>query len=490
MRASALSFFLLPLLILLAGASVQAHALGQDARFYPDEALFSTFARHAALNGDWLLHGNLDKTPLSIYASALSMQFVAVKVKNGVLDFDIRAGEFAARLPGALASLLLIATAYALALELYRDRLVAAWTAALTAFSPFVALYGASAFTDPLMVALGMMGVLLAARGRWLASGMLLALAFASKQQAVLLIPLAILLGWARGRLTGRGLIALILPQIVGFGLLTGWDALRAQPTSLWALAAANNNPARLIYPDEALPRLQTGFTYLRDLLGTPTLVFGIAALVMVAVRRVRDRATLIDRLLLAYIAGYLLLHWLIAFNIYPRYLLLLIVPLALLSARAAGWLWAWLRIRLSAAEGLVIAAALIGSLLTGARGAGESRAQLSEDGTDYSGILDLADTLNAQSLGAVVYDHWLGWELGFYMGQWTDKRRVYYPTPEALVTDALKLNDPAPRYFVAPTGIALDPWLKALQAAGFGVERFYLKEGFQIFRLTPPSGA
>ena len=102
------SFFLL-LLILLAGAAIQFHALVQDVRFYPDEALFSTFARNAALNGDWLLHGDLDKTPLSIYASALSMNFVAAQTRNGVLDFDPRLGEFAARLPGALASIVLIA---------------------------------------------------------------------------------------------------------------------------------------------------------------------------------------------------------------------------------------------------------------------------------------------------------------------------------------------------------------------------------------------
>ena len=111
---------IIPLLIILAGAAIQFHALVQDVRFYPDEALFSTFARNAALNGDWLLHGSLDKTPLSIYASALSMHFVAASVQNGVLDFDPRLGEFAARLPGALASIVLTAIVYVLAQRLYR----------------------------------------------------------------------------------------------------------------------------------------------------------------------------------------------------------------------------------------------------------------------------------------------------------------------------------------------------------------------------------
>ncbi|HLU11718.1 MAG TPA: hypothetical protein VK003_18735, partial [Oceanobacillus sp.] len=71
MKQNQALFFLV--LILLVGVALRIHALGQDRRFHPDEALYSTFARSAALNGDWLLHGSLDKPPLTIYASALSM---------------------------------------------------------------------------------------------------------------------------------------------------------------------------------------------------------------------------------------------------------------------------------------------------------------------------------------------------------------------------------------------------------------------------------
>jgi len=197
----------------------------------------------------------------------------------------------------------------------------------------------------------------------------------------------------------------------------------------------------------------------------------------------------LIDVLLLIYILAYLLVNWLVAFNIYPRYLLPLLVPTALLGARASLWLWDWLSKRLSPQEGIVIAGALLLTLASGAHSASESRVGFSEDGRDYSGILALADTLNAQSLGAVIYDHWLGWEMGYYLGQWTDKRRVYYPTPEALVSDALKLHDPAPRYLIAPTDEPLDPWLEALKNGGFTTERVYLQQGFIVYRLTPPAG-
>ncbi len=483
---------IIPLLILLAGAAIQIHALVQDVRFYPDEALFSTFARNAVLNGDWLLHGSLDKTPLSIYASALSMNFVASSVQNGVLNFDPRLGEFAARLPNALASVVLTAVIYLLAQQLYRRPVIAAWAALLVAFSPYTAIYGATAYTDPLMLTFAALALLLAARGKWLWCGIAMALAFASKQQALYLLPLAWALAWALEGLTLRKVAASLAPILAGAAILIGWDGLRAQTTSLFALAEANNTPIGLVAGDQVMQRLTDWLNYGRTLVGTPTIVLAIAALVMVGTktRRKIERAARIDLLLLIYIVGYLLINWLIAFNIYPRYLLPILIPAALLAARSIIWLWAWVKPRLSEQEGVVLAAALVLTLAYSARSSSETRGSLSEDGRDYAGIVALADTLNAQTLGAVVYDHWLGWELGYYMGQWTDKRRVYYPTPDALVADALRLADPAPRYFVAPVGEPTAPWLDALRGAGFAVSQFYEQQSFVVYKLIPPGGA
>ena len=492
-RSSALSpqSSVLLLLVLLAGAAIQLHALAQETRFYPDEALFSTFARHAALNGDWLLHGDLDKTPLSIYASALSMHWIAARAQNDVREFSARTGEFAARLPGAPACGVLVAAVYALAQQLYGKRSISAWAALFAACSPYSAVYGATAYTDSLMLGLAALALLMAARGRLLWSGFWLALAFASKQQALYFLPLALALAWGVDQLNARRLLAFAAPLIAGLVLLTVWDGLRGQADSLWALAAANNNPTRLIRSDEVLPRLTIWLNYARTLVGTPTIVLGAAALAMVGGRVRREvlrREALIDILLLVYVIGYLMLHWLIAFNVYPRYLLPLIIPAALLAARAVVWLWAWLRLRLGAQEGIVLAAALALTLFLGARTASETRGDFSEDGSSYAGMIALATYLNEQSLGAVVYDHWLGWELGYYLGEWTDKRRVYYPTPEALVADALKLDDPAPRYFVAPTHEIVTPWLDALRAAGYTTEQAFQQQGFVVYRLT--SGA
>ncbi|MCC6805436.1 MAG: glycosyltransferase family 39 protein, partial [Anaerolineae bacterium] len=411
----------------------------------------------------------------------------------GVLDFDPRLGEFAARLPGALAMIALTAITYALAWRLYRHRPTAAWAGLLIALSPYSAVYGATAFTDSLMLALAGLAVLQAARGRWLWSGVPLALAFASKPQALYLLPLAWALGWAMDRLTVRRALASLAPLAVGIAAISAWDGLRAQPISLWALAAANNNPARLIRANEVAPRLTLWLNYARTLVGTPTIVLSAAALVMLGGRATtgaRRRASMIDLLLLIFVLAYLLVHWLVAFNVYPRYLLPLLIPATLLGARTVVWLWAWLSQRMSATEGTVLAGALLIALVVGARGAGETRAEFSEDGSDYTGILALADYLNSQPPGAVVYDRWLGWELGFYLGEWTDKRRVYYPTPEALVAGARALDDPAPRYLAAPSRERITPWLDALRNAGFTVEQVYLQQSFAVYRLTPASGA
>ena len=69
---------LIPLLILLAAALARFGVLGEEARFHGDEALFATYARNAAVYGDWMLSGPLDKPPLSLYAMAVSMQFTGV----------------------------------------------------------------------------------------------------------------------------------------------------------------------------------------------------------------------------------------------------------------------------------------------------------------------------------------------------------------------------------------------------------------------------
>ncbi len=480
-------------LILIIGAVIRLHALGQDVRFHPDEALFSTFARHAALNGDWLLHGSLDKPPLAIYASALSMTLFGARVENTILNFDYRVGEFTARLPATFAQIVLVAVVYALTKRLYRNRTVAAWAALFAACSPVAVAFSATAFTDGLMLLFMTLALLAVSRGNWLWSGLWLALAFGSKQQALFYAPLVLALGWALDGLNLRRLAQFAAPIGVGVLLLFLWDAARAQETSLWTLAAANNTIAGLAA--NPLARLGAWTELGRLMLGTPNfLLIGGAVLAVISgvIRRPRHPATLIDTVLALFVLAYIGAHVLITFNVYDRYLLPLVPLVAILGARGGIWLWVQISRILPRGEANVIAAAIALALIIGGWNAAEGNVNVGGDGGNgqrgaYTGIHELADFLNRQSLGAIIYDRWIGWQLGYYLGEWTDKRKVYYPTTEAFIAGALDQTDPAPRYLTAPVDQPIASWLDALRAAGFTVTRVYNAPRFVVYELLPP---
>lgn len=476
---------------------MRLHALGQDVRFHPDEALFSTFARHAALNGDWLLHGALDKPPLAIYANALSMTLFVTRTENTILTFDARAGEFAARLPSTFAHILLIAVVYALAKRLYpADRRVAGWAALFIACSPVAVTFSATAFTDGLMLLFMTLALWSISRASWLWSGVCLALAFASKQQGLFYAPLVIGLGWALYGVTLNRLARLALPVGVAALLVFAWDAARAQTTSLWALAAVNNELSSAVNADQVGARLGAWTELGRLMLGTPTfLLIGAAALSLIirTLREPRERATVIDALLAVYALTYIAAHTLINFNLYDRYLLPLLPLLAILGARGGLWLWRWLSERLPTQEADVIVGVIALILVVGGwNAAGGVNVNVGGDGGNgrrgiYTGIDDVAGFLNSQPLGAIVYDRWLGWQLGYYLGEWTDKRKVYYPTTELLVEGALDQPDPASRYFPAPIDQPIMGWLNALEEANFTVTRVYTSPRFVVYELVPP---
>lgn len=493
MKSSLVKSALAPVVaILLAGTALRFHALVQSGRFQADEALFSTFARAAALNGQWLFPGPLDKPPLALYVSALSMaRLVDSEKPVGLPDLSPRMGEFAARLPGTLAGIALIPLAYAQARALYPARRgVALLAAALVAFSPFAVAFAATAFTDALMLPLLALALAAVARLRWATAGIALGLAFLAKQQALLMLPLAAGIGWAleTRRLWPR-LLRLLAPVAMAVLLLFAWDGARGQSPGVWALAAANNNPWRLLRPEEVWPRLAAWARHGAWLLSPPPVTVALLAVALAAfVARARSfsQARLVDSVLLAYVAGYLLLHWLVAFNTYDRYLLLILLPLALPAARGGDWL-----LRRSP-RSLRLAAMILLAIGLGAGGlaAASRHTPAAEMSRRQAGIDEAAAFLAGRAPGAIIYDHWLGWELDYYLGQWSDKRRVYYPSPTALAAGALRQPDPAPRYFVAPVLQPHDRWLDALRAAGFNVATVYDDTRFVIYELLPPREA
>lgn len=469
-------------LIVLLGAGLRFHALVQDARFHPDEAFFATFARNAAVHGDWWLQGALDKTPLTIYATAVSMHLTAAYITNDdIIEVTPRQGEFAARWPNALAGILLIALVYALMRRIIPAKRQSAYLAALlAALSPYLVAFSATAFTDMLMLVLMVAALLAALRGAPVWSGALLALSVAAKQQGVFYLPLVLLfIGWDWCALRRFG-VAFVL----GVGCLLRWDALRPG-TSVFALASVNNNPERLFVTlAEWWPRLTIWLRHASWILGPPiiTLLLVVGAVWRFAIWQLYRQSSIHGRVVLlwGYIGMYLLGHWLVAFNTYDRYLL----PLAPLLIVAVASVMPKFRPGRAGAMLLtgMFFVMLITALLTAQGGI-----SLGRDGYPrQTEQIALADYLNSQPLGTIIYDYWVGWELDYYSGAWTDKRRVYYPTPQAFQQDAPRNPERAPRYFVVPVGVEASPWLRAMEQAGFtlAVDRDAPTERFTLYRL------
>ena len=560
LRPSALKDRLLLIAVLLIGAWLRIDVLTQAIRFHPDEALFATFARDAAVHGQWMFPGALDKPPLSLYAAALSMHGVGVFTNSkGVLDLDLPTGELAARLPSVWAGIVSIALTYTLARTLTRRRDAALIAALLMALSPFHAAFSATAFTDPLMLACGLASLVMAARGRPLWAGVWLALAVWSKQQGVFLLPLSLWLVMFSHRscptpknphlnpppLTGEDFFAhsatqypsfpsvratdapaveskrdelpttdfyrrgegvkfsfrsgggllvihLLVAFLLGVGLLFVWDAVRASTfdaASLFTQAAVNNNPERaFVRADELLPRLEVWGAYLGTFFGSPLVTMALLLAGLSGLRRVHW-PLLVP--LMVYSAVYLLAHWLVAFNLYDRYLLPVVPLLAVMvGAGLAQGMSALNRVcgRYNGHGSAVSLQVILMLLVAGVMLLSAYPPRYpTDDRPRDAGIIALADHLNDKPLGAILYDPWLGWELGYYLGPWTDKRRVHYPAPEVLAADALLNPDTAPRYFIAPHDHDIRAWLAALESAGFAISSDWDSPRYVAFELIPP---
>jgi hypothetical protein len=115
-------------------------------------------------------------------------------------------------------------------------------------------------------------------------------------------------------------------------------------------------------------------------------------------------------------------------------------------------------------------------------------RPAIGSDKGRYTGIDELANYLNAKPIATVIYDRWLGWQLGYYMGQWTNKRRVYFPTPYALAQGAAALDETGTRYLIAPVWEDVDAWLAGLRAAQFAVLLETRIAQFEVYAIVPPN--
>lgn len=471
---------LLPALVILLGAVLRLSLLGADVRFHPDEALFAAQARLISAQGDWLLRStDLDKPPLTFYIAALSFRLLGPS-------------EFAARLPNVFASILTLAVAYRLGRTLYGDRITASAAVLLLALSPFDLAFAATSFTDIQATLWILAACTLAAHDRWALAGLAATLMIGAKTTALLALPLILALGLARsappewrwGDLQRR-LGRFVAPLAAGIALLLLWDAARA-PRSFWTLGWARNDPGRLIRADELLPRLDSWLEWLGWYTGSPALMALLAALIvawLVLQFGQRSCPAAADWLIAGWAIALLGWYWLVAFNTYDRYLHPLIPCLLLLAARAVRGLLRALRLRQGTQAALILALGL--AVLPGTARALRGETPVGGDHGQHTGIDRLAAYLAAELPGAVLYDHWLGWELAYYLGANPPLEVRYAAQPEQLSDDLRGARSAS--YFVAPSPEAAARWIAVLARAAIAAKPVYhdAERGFVVYRLS-----
>ena len=193
------------------------------------------------------------------------------------------------------------------------------------------------------------------------------------------------------------------------------------------------------------------------------------------------DRVHRYHKLFLLSIIIFGVIHCVFNFNLYERYLLL-IAPLVVILV--SGGLTS---LSMVSARGKYLAFGLVMLVAGGVIYTLCVAAPLEGGRNNNEGIDALAAHLNSKPVATVIYDPWLGWELGYYLGVWSDKRRVHYPTAEALVARALALDEIGARYLVAPVDVAHNEWLTALLDAGFRVAEDYRRDRFIVYQVSPP---
>ncbi len=421
---------------------------------HPDEALYASWALRIADGSDPALLGvYVDKPPLQLYL--LAGLFRLAGTPGG--HFDFASLERLARLPGLIASLISIGLLHAVAARLYRRR-TALLAAALLALSPLAVRLSPTLFTDPLLVMWTLLALWAALDRRAWLTGLAAGLAYATKQQAVLFLPLILAAPYAL-RITPYASRHL-WRTLNGFALIATlvlwWDSLRWQwMPSYWDRSLTTYGGLTLLPLDGIPERLASWAELLGALFGSPLLTAGLAlALPLTGLHAWRNRRSLaarFDLILLLFSAGYLLLHILGSFAPWDRYALPLAPIAALLLARGLTLFWqkrsrvAQIVVALLLALGLSQAAWLS---MAGPLPAGNA--------TAYDSLPALSAHLAASPpAGAVLYHHWLGWHYNFYLyNQPFDLR--WWATPDdlagkAAATDAAQLiafpdcRDPQP---------------------------------------------
>ena len=227
----------------------------------PDEALYSTWARLISSGQDVMLERvAVDKPPFFIYLLARWFDWFGPSDASG-------------RSLNALISFLTMILVWLLARRLFGAR-GGRWALAMFALSPFAISFAPTVYTDPLLTWWLVLALLLASWRLGLLAGLALGMGFATKQNALLFIPL-ILLSLPLGRYPTvfdrrirkhLNVVYWLLPFLtagLGFGFIwhkvwqwDGWRILPAEIPDFWTQSWHSYGGLGLVAPVDWPARL------------------------------------------------------------------------------------------------------------------------------------------------------------------------------------------------------------------------------------------
>jgi len=459
--------------LLLLGFALRVVYLTED-RFHADEALYTGWALRAIDGDTFLVKAPIDKPPLYLYTLAASMWLFGHS-------------EVAARLPNLAASTIGMVLIYKLGLHLYGPE-TARRAVLLTVFSPFDILFARTAFTDPMLVMWEVLALYAAVTNRDLATGVATGVAFATKQHAVLFLPLLIAIKFVhefhpKKPFTRQALARFLRRQLATLGgmlipvaLVIWWDSRRWYLRSGYWQQSAMSYGGLLWTPwTEWIPRFLEWQGWAQYLVGSLflylVLIVGTSALLAVAWSlRPKNRSAKIDIVLTVYGVGYLVVHTVLQFSVWDRYLLPLVPLVSLVLARillcASSYLMRlairsrkfWLS-SLHALFSLLVLSSLISSgikaALNGYPIGGEHWA--------YQGIDQITLYLkqNVPS-DAILYHHWLRWHYTYYL-YGSDLELRWWRSGEHLKHEVSRTPD-REQYIVLPDWRTIEPLADGIQ--------------------------
>lgn len=458
---------------------------------HPDEALYGYWGKLISQGRDvWLTGVPAYKPPLLPYLVAVAQLFFGDTVA-------------ALRLSGLVPGLLLVPLTGALACVLYDDPWAGAMAAVGVALSPLGVVFSGAAFPDMLMVVLGVVACLAAVRHRAGLAGLLAGLSFAAKQSGLVWLPLSLLIRCRRLD-TCDGIRRYTFKLIGGWLLVAGfvfaWDAARIAQgaVSFWQAGVVGYGGLRLVWPQEMWPRLQEWCTLMHYLFGSSVigglLLTGLPLLIIIGLAPHSDsRYARADISLTCFLLVYVLIHWLLAFPTWERYLLPLVPILTVLLGRILRKVAFWVPFVPSTWRFGLAGLLLVALLTVPAFQASAGCSPIDGERAAYEGMEKVVSFLARLSEGSVVYHHWLGWH--YHYALWdAPVYLAYWPNPAWLARDVEVFGDREPRYIAFPGWESSARVERHLSGVGYGLDPVLSVAGsdghhaFTVYQLVPSS--